>query len=509
MAGKKIPVSKRQVEKRNISFGDQSKAQVTETVGGFNQQNMEKLQTLTRQATEIAVKEQKRVDDIHLDQIERDYEREYNKLMYDKKSGFTSQVKGINTLEGQTEYKKRYDEFTETRLKGLPDRLMNRANLVRDKYRSDFDLNSTKHTNSEMAKYEQEQFSAHLDTIQESASFNFDKVSSSGESMASEGLKKQNNRITRYAKDQGWSKERTEAFRLQESSKYHSNVINAAVDSGKDLLAREYFKEAKKKKEIDRATADKLHNLLDAAEVDGRAQSIVDEMMNQYNAGGDPQALLSQTRKKLDGKVEDEVVKRFKNRLTEKKNLEVFSRDAMLQKDMELVEQARNMQELMVIPLSEKQAWTAKGRKAMDRILAAKLKGGKIYTDPVIYERFRTMAADPKTQRKFIDTDFREWADKLSAADVKAFGQLKAAIIKGDAKAEKANKTFLTNKQALDAQLEAAKITSKPSVAAVYNKVRAAEEQWQQDNKMKYTPQDEFNEIVKSVIGGTQKSFLG
>jgi hypothetical protein len=118
------------------------------------------------------------------------------------------------------------------------------------------------------------------------------------------------------------------------------------------------------------------------------------------------------------------------------------------------------------------------------------------------------MAADPKTQRKFIDTDFREWADKLSAADVKAFGQLKAAIIKGDAKAEKANKTFLTNKGSLDAQLEAAKITSKARIAAVYNKVRIAEEDWQARNNMKYTPQDEFNETVKSVIGVTQKNFF-
>ena len=484
-----IPTSGRQIRERVSGMGS-VRAQMPSNIGSTD---LSGLSQVANQVSQFAIEERNRADEVVANAFKTKLRDKYNEDLHSKE-GYLAQQQ-MEAVKNYQVYNDGYNSFVDKELKALGnDRLRAKMQVVADEYRSNFKKATDVHSVRQQSIYDDNQTKAGLASIENDAMLNaIDPGLPTGEAFKS--VKEQETIVDAYAARKGMSKEDADRMKLEASSSLHYKVISQALTKGNDLLAKDYYKEAKKSGQIDGDTAAKLEKILHGSSVKGESQRIVDKIMSE---GLSSREALQKAREVKDPEVRDATVSRLKNRIEEEKRLRKEEGIASFDNIIDQIEQYKTIDHL---PEEQKAVLTGKRKEATEKLLAMISKGHEPDTDPVVYQDLYLMASNRAFRDKFLQTDINEYAHKLNTADRKMFIKMREDIRAGKGSShEKLFDSFLSNTSVINHNLNELGVSDKKKRARFSKMVQDQALKWQEENKRKI-PQQELQGIIDSLSG--------
>ncbi len=314
----------------------------------------------------------------------------------------------------------------------------------------------------------------------------------------------------------GWGAEKTRLFIETAISQAHVAQVHEYLAKGSDTMARAYFTTAEK--EIQRGPArDQLVDAMEEGTLRGDAQRHTAAILAKHV---DERQALDAAREIADPKLQDEVVRRVRDRFAENGRLE----EAQLNRDFEtainVIEDGMSPQSGLgadqAIDRIAPKVWNrfSANQKVAARRYAAGLANGPIQTDRTAwYGLLREAANDPKA---FVKRNLIEEKWQLSESDFQEIAKLQNSVQAGNAKeADKVLNGIRSNERIITSALRAAGIDpddkkNKPLVDQMWKSVDEAVQALQQNTGKAATDED-IQKIVDDRLieeGGKKGSWL-
>ena len=328
-----IPISRRQVQERSLTGGTLSSSAPTlapaRIAGGLEQINKTVSTAIDR--------EKAKTTKIKTDGADLQLRKLYNKTLFDPNNGYSSTVKGEQTVKDFDRTQFDYEQSVKQIIKesGGTD-IQDRVSQMAERYKIDLDLQMGRHTGREMEKHDTAQTNAVLKEIVDTAILSSDtapaKIALTKGNVEDIifGKKDKDGNIIEpgFATRKGLSKEVANAMVLETTSKLHSGVMSKMLNNGEDLNAKEYMKQVRESGQIDAQTATGMDRMIRAASIKGESQRQVQAL--------DPNLSFTESIEKLktnnkDPDVRDASVARYKTEFRDTKIAKDFNENQYFQ----------------------------------------------------------------------------------------------------------------------------------------------------------------------------------
>jgi len=492
----RIPTSGRQVEQQALRTGGfNTRAPVTDfssTLGA--------LADVASTVGRIEDQERAKVEASELDAFESKLRDEKNRALHDKEVGFLNK-KGKTTLENFKGYQENYKKFADEGLKGLgSESLRNKAQRLVSRYNSDVDRSLNNHTSVEMQRHDDSQTQANLNSVTNDAVLNYKDKSIASNSIAKakeyiSGAVDGNGNVLKvgYAQRKGMSKAEEKEMLLDASTRIHSGIIQQALNNNEDLLAKDYFDQAKKRKEINAKAVTQIDGIINAHHIKGESQRQTDTIISEDKSLSDS---LADARSIKDPELRDATVRRVRDRWNEK---DFIRKDETFRRGNDLKEQIDQFGTMDHVPEAEKMGLTKKKRKLIEEYSSLMSRGVEPKTDPIAKQDLFLMASTPETRDKFLKTDLTDYITRLSRSDYNKFLDMRRDIQQGGSKYNPEFGKFLSDSQTINNTMTEVGISNKKKRAQFTNMVQDRAIEWQRRNQKKDIPQDELKKISDSL----------
>ncbi len=437
-------------------------------------------------------RETKRAEDVEFARYKTDLRNELVRSMEDPEAGFRRR-KGLDTVNGADVYTADYDTFLETRTAELgSESLRNRASGEVDKFRGDYRRQIDSHTVREMDAYDDRQLPANLQSIQDRASVDY-KEFGTNDSVVNESLVEQNDLLNAYAERKGLSAQETKNLKLNASSKLHERVTMQALNNNEDLLAKDYYEQAKERGELNGDTVTRLDKIINRANTKGVSQRVAADVMSRGLNYSEGLALAREKGGDISPDVQDEAVRRYKNRWSEVQLGKKYTNQASFDQLGALVRETGN------VPLGVAGTLSPKQKGIVDKMAKLKAQGVDVETNPLVESDLIHMASNPVTRKKFITKDLSLLMGELSEEDYTKFSNQQAKLRENSNSLDSEYGRVFSNTKVIDNVMKELKITGDQNKALFSNSVMKQAAQWQMDNQNKHIGNQELEMIAKNL----------
>lgn len=485
----RIPVSQRQV-RQGVSRlpGSRVSAPLVGTRGRELQALSNTVGQVTTAITGIE-KAQFDAEEIESDAVAQRMRDEANRSYHDSVSGFKT-VKGKDASMSYDTFLSDFDDSIDKEVSTLgSESLKEKARLKVQRIKEGYKRQLDSHVYKELEAYDDNQTTTNLNSLTNDAKLNYLEFGVT-DSKVNEALADQASIIQKFGERKGYSKEQIGELRLGKSSELHSAVIVQALNNGELLLAKDYYKRAKERKEIDGNTVARLDKVMHGSTVKGESQLQATEIMSR-NLG--LKGSLDAARDIKDPEVQDATVRRIKTRLNEEKLVRQENEKASFQSIINEMEATKQIDHL---PQEELDALPEKKKKVMNKLMSYISKGHQPPTDPLVYSDLSVISSDPSLEAKFLETDINDFAHKLSTSDRHRFLAKQEALRKG--KPDKDRKGLFSMNQRVSNALAGFGVSDKKQQAqfryAVDQEVRNI-----QDKTGKELTPDETDDLITKM----------
>ena len=441
--------------------------------------------------TNVIMEERQRADEVNVVGAKKSLTDLEVDLQFNQEYGYRGKMgkaAGESIVETQERWQKGVDEITN----GLTNERQKFVFQQEAARRWDFvnkDLSS--HAFRESRKYDDEQTEAFISNEKNAALSNYRDFA-----RVEESVQNQKQEIYNYGKRNGLSGEAIKLRMDTEASKTYSTVVSQLLAANQDQAAKKYFDDHKD--HIMGGDLARIEKELEIGSIRGAAQRKTDEIM----AKGLPmQQALDEARGMSDPERKDETVRRIKERYQEKKAAQEQMAAELFMRSYNEVERSKNLDAI------SPGDWSL--LKPDQRSTLKKLASGQeIKTDWQKYYDLKQLAGNPKTRDKFISMDLSGSRGYLADAEFKELTRDQANLRKNDPNTLAALDGFMSDKQVVDATLEATgfNVSPKPgtSDAVRYNEVMRHIDsevyKWKARNNSKTIPNKEVQSIVDSLV---------
>lgn len=487
----RIPISQSQVSQK--AFQSSGVSASMPLIGG-TPGAAEALGGAVDKTISVFEKIKKDAEDVEAAGFENEIIAEHDRLLHDKDSGFLATKRGRDTSLDFDKYSGGFNSYVESKLKDVKsEEVKKKAQAIAENYKRSLDRNLNNHTAREMETYDDQQTKSLLAKVSTHAALNYQDYTKDS-SKIKESLDKQALEIHKYAQRKGISSEQIQEMKLRASSDLHSSVINQALAEGNDILAKDYYLEAKNAKQLDPETQEKMEKIINASSVKGESQRYTEMIMSRGVGLGEA---LDQARKIKDPEVQDEVVRRVRDRWNEEKLVKQETEKAEFDSVVNEFEKYKTIDHL---PEEEKMKLSPRKQELLKKASSMVAKGQEPNTDPMVYQDLMLMASRPELRGEFLKKDINEHLLELSTPDRKKFLDMQKSIKEGNgSKYDNDFGQFLSDTQTIGGTLDEIGVTDKEKRAKFQRLVQERAIQWQRENGKKNIPQDTLRKITDDL----------
>ena len=381
--------------------------------GGQSAQNvMSAFQGVADKASKIFQEEKQAADKIKVSEALDSALRQKNTMLHDPKSGALMR-RGQDAFGVMDEVSPAYAKYlkeTEESLSNQEQKDQFRA-MARDIHR-DLDGSLMGHIGQETIRHEVEVNKSLVASLQEDAILNYkdpNKIQSA--------LMKQEAQIR---SQRGISPEAAELEVMEARSKTHAAIIDRMLSEQNDTGASAYFKAVES--QISPSLVTKLKGALEEGNLRGQSQRISESLVAKHT---DLASALKAV-DKYDGKLEDEIRRRVKERFSEQESAQQLTAKQAYHEAYRIAETQMSKD---AIPPGLWNQLTPENKNAINSFLSKPDQPA----DLGLYYDLKTMAANPETRNDFKQLDLMKYKHKLGET-FKELVNFQASLEKGDTK---------------------------------------------------------------------------
>lgn len=410
----KVPGFERQVQQTGVNVGRVQSTAPIEAFGGGQavSRSVQQMKEVGAAASELFQKAKERGDTAKLFGAREELDK-----IFEEKRQEVQQTSGENAIGLPEQVNPDIDKRIEEIQKNLSNDDQRAAfeEEVR-RARKTFNKGLNDHTNREFNKVFTAKTEAILSTNYKNSVDNFNDPEE-----VKTIIQDSKDKYSFYAEMNGIPKEQRDAKLAAIESDSHIGVIQRLADGGADLKAKEYYD--KNKKVIDPTKRATVEKVIEETSYRGEAQRQTQEIISSM---GLSEEALGKARQIKDPKIQDDVVRRIKDRISEKKQIDSLREEKTFQDLFDTL--TRNGGNLDSLPASKVNGLPANLTRSLEA-RAKELKAGiPVNTDLETYYTLEQLASVPESRGKFMQLnllDFRA-KGKLNDSDFKFFSKMQA-----------------------------------------------------------------------------------
>lgn len=418
----------------------------------------------------IAEKAKKDADQLAIMEADRKLSEAETNLLYDQQNGIFNK-KGADAFGlpefVNTEYSKQ--------AKAIEDSLATNEQKAAFRERAsgryqDVNRQVMRHVGEEVKRYDDDKTQAYITTETNAAI----KAYHDPEIVA-RSIMNQKTAIAAYGDRHGLPAELIKQKIEAAESSVHKNVIGRMLTNGDDISAQNYLNN--NRDFITGADIEQVEKEVEGGSIRGESQRIANSLISK--GVGMSQAIAEVKAMDIKNpKLYDAAIDRVKMEYSIKDAAKRYDTEQTQISLMNQIDKGMSFDQVMNNP-----AWSKfddNSRKSLISYAKQKAEGKPIQTDWQSYYDLRTLAENPKTREKFLETNILEYRNSLSDSEFKEMVKLQTGLRKGDSKAGAQLDGYRTDSQVVNDALAGAGIKDKEKSAkfraAVDSEVRLFQE---------------------------------
>lgn len=428
----KVPVYEQQVQEQSAPAQLMNVKTSVENFGGGTANILKTVEKATTSAYDIYQKEKTKADKARVNESESALIEFENSLLHDPSKGALN-TRGKNSFGVLDSALSDYDKKSSEIMSGLANDEQKAAFEEKARNRKlSIDRQLQGHVSQEIIRYDTEITTNFVKNHTDSAINNW-----KDENLVGESVKAQEQALIEFGKKYGMSDEEIAQKVNDAKTNTHKSVINAMLENDQDIQAQEYFK----KNESQFFGDDKIR--IQKAVEDGSTRRMSQEFVNDVLSKGTSQSEAIKRASQIENpKLRDETLQRVKTEFALRDSAERDDLEKIHTNNLNLIDQG-NVKDLTKLP-----GWSRfddNQREAIKRYALNKAEGKSVVTDPNVYFDLRELAANPKTQDKFLKTNLRDYINDISKPDLDKLISKQESLRKGDGKAQNELKSYRSN----------------------------------------------------------------
>lgn len=440
-------------------------------------------------ASNLAQQAKKQADQLELMRVDGELANAEQDLLYGENGIFNK--RGKDAFESASKVN---DEYLK-RSKQIEDSLSTNEQkfLFRQRMQErsqDVNRQMSRHISVQMKEYDDNQTKSYLETEMSAAI----KAYHDPERVASSILR-QRTAIGLYGERNGLPPEMVKAKQDAAESGTHKQIIARMLSVGDDITAQNYLNSNKDfLKGDDLADAE---SQVQAGVLRGESQRLAKDIVGK--GLGMTQAI-AEAKNKLEGKdpkLYDATIDRIKMEFSIKESARRYDQERTQVGLLNRIDKGESFDQIMADP-----SWAKFDKASRSELMAyarTKAEGKTVETDWQSYYDLRTLAENPSTKEKFLETNLLEYRASLSDSEFKEMIKLQSGLRKGDSKANDQLDGYRTNTQIVSDALTAAGIKNKEK-SALFRQAVDREVKNLQEKTGKKVTNDELQSITDNLL---------
>jgi len=361
---------------------------------------------------------------------------------------------------------------------------------------------AARHSMTELEKYEDESQASYMQNQRNDAVENY-----ADPGAIQDSITKQELALESYARNKGWSPQQKKLALEESVSKTHLGVLNGMIKGGDDLMATAYFKKNKDGFNGDDLTT--ANGLVESSDLRAKSQAASDKIMLTIP---DPVEAVAKAREIKDPTLRDETVRRVKDRLSEKKEIQRMSREKLHTEASNFLDDTPDIDAYQKEHGVEWDRFTTSEKSSLRSYAYNRKLKGQPVTNWEKWYGYETMVSVPELRDKFLKTNlYKEARPHLDDAKFSELTKLQRDMRLGKGDANKSLDGFRSKNQIVNDGMKAAGLNPNPNpgssdaeeTAKFRKRIDDDIRQFQQDSGKKAT-----NEQVQSITDKNLKEIV-